>query len=152
MDRLAPLTLLAPGAYSSSQSGLGTPVVLTAAPKSAAFQLNVTTAPSTSGGTLDVYLQHSVDYLAAGPASRSRTAGMGTAAGAVAAQIAGWQGDAAPSSSLAMHTTAAASLAAGTVRHGPTGVAWRVQYAITGGVLVASSSAYTFSVRANINR
>lgn len=159
MDRLAPLNLLpSTTASSSGGTGTGTPVVLTAIPKSAAFQLNVTAAPSTSGGTLDVYVQHSVDYLAAGPASSNFAATwddflhFAQVGGTVAAQIAGWQGETAPSSSLAMHTAVAASLAAGQIRQGPTGAAWRVQYVVTGGVLVASSSAYTFSVRANINR
>lgn len=159
MDRLAPLTLLAPlTASSSAGTGTSTPIVLTSVPKSGAFQLNVTIAPTTSGGTLDVYVQHSVDYIAAGPASSNFAATwddfihFNQVGGTVAAQIAGWQGESAPSSSLGLHTAAIASLAAGQVRNGPTGTAWRVQYVVTGGVLVASSSAYTFSVRANVNR
>lgn len=138
------LSLIAAGGYSSSAGNVvGAPVTLRNVPAVAAFELRILAAPTSSGysgATLDVYVQHSIDYLLAGAASSNFAASWDdfihfpqqTAGSGAATQIAGWNGLAAPQSSMNFHSAASASLAVGQVIHGPTGRSWRALAAIGG--------------------
>lgn len=144
------LTLLASGAYSSSMSGLGSAVSVSY-PAAAAFQLDVTVAPSTSAfatATLDVQLLHSLDGTNFD--SFLRFAQVTGGSTAVARSIASWNGMIAASSSMNMHAGSTTTLAAGQVLNGAIGGTWKVGYTIANGAAAASSSAYTFSVKANV--
>lgn len=163
---LGALTLLASTSVSSSQNSGGTflsqPVPLRVSPRAAVFQLKVAAAPSTSvsgGPSLDVYVQHSVDYLLAGPASSNFAATwddvlhftqVANGSGALGSIVAGVSFSAAASSSVYMHSAVTNTLAAGQIRNGPTGSAWRVSGAVAGAPAVASSSAYSISVVAQV--
>lgn len=155
-----PFALLPHAAYSSSAGTItGTPVTFSIAPNYASALVRVTQAPTSSDSataTLDVFLQHSVNYSLAGPSSSNGAAIWDDflhfpqiASGSVATRsaIAAWSANVAPSSSLNMHAPVMATLAAGQVINGATGDAWRVQ-AVVGGTspVAASSSAWTFSV------
>lgn len=152
-----PTQLIATGAYSSSAGTItGTPVVWRNAPWFASVEARIAVAPTSSNAvTLDVYVQHSVDYLLAGPASSNFAANWDdfmhlpqiTGGAGGVSQIGAWTANVAPSSSLNMHAVAKASLAAGQVIHGPLGAAWRVQAVIAGtSPVAASSSAWNFQV------
>lgn len=158
------MTLLASGSVSSSQNSggtfLGTPIPLKVVPRGATFQLKIAAAPASSvsgGPSLDVYIQHSVDYLLAGPASSNFAATWDdllhftqatVAATAVGSIIAAVAFGAAPSSSVSMHAAVTNTLAAGQIRNGPTGGAWRVSGVVAGASVAGSSSAYSIAVYA----
>ena len=149
---LTPFTLIS-GSVSSSQnaagSGNGSSVKWPMSLVGAALQLKVTAAPSTSAATLDVYVQHAVDTIAGSSSTYDdfiHFTQVGGTVSAVGSQLASWLRTTVPSSSLNMHTPATLTLAAGQIRHGPTGDTWRVSYVVTNGGAAASSSAYAFSV------
>lgn len=152
-----PVALLAAGSYSSSMSGAGNTIRPAFAPARAAFQLTVTSAPSTStlsSATLDVYLQHSIDSSQASPVWDAFLRFPQITAGPtqVASQIASWNGLIAASSSQNQHAANSSNLAAGYVINGALGGSWRVAYVIANGPSAPSSSCYAFSVVAQLHQ
>jgi hypothetical protein len=145
--------LLPLGTYSSSMTGLGNTYTFTIVPRAAALELVVTQA-STSNVTVDVYVQHALtDGSSSGPIWDDFV--HFTQVTAAGNQIAQWCRDVQPSSSgstlaqqLGVHTQAAASLTAGTMRQGPTGPNWRAQYVIAGGS--SSQQAIKFALVAHL--
>lgn len=155
-----PATLIAAGTYSSSNGTItGSPVIFNGTPWFSQAIVNVLNAPSSGSNTVDVYLQTSLNYIITGPSSSGGTAvwddfmhfAQVTGGAGTRSQIGTWTANVAPSSSLNMHAPATATLAAGQVINGATGVAWRAQ-AVVGGTspAVASSSAWQFEVRAQV--
>lgn len=161
---LFPVTLVPLGQYSSSAGTYtSVPMVHRHSPVGAVFSVKVDTAPSSSAygsATLDVYVQHSADYLLAGPSSSNFTATwddfahiahFDNASGARTSSVCSWLYATAQGSSINPRTAATATLGSGTVYNGPTGAAWRAQMVINGNVpSVPSSSAWKVGVFAQV--
>ena len=157
-DTLAQAAVLLPSSAQSSSNGTITGNVATwrSIPWFASCEVGVSIAPSSSGNataTLDVYLQHSVDYLLAGASSSNFSATWDDflhfpqiLSGPAKAQIACWTANVAPSSSMNTHTAATLSLAAGQVLNGALGGSWRTQAVIANAPTAGSSSQWTFQV------
>lgn len=160
---LYPVTLIPLAQYSSSAGTYtSAPIVHRHSPVGATFGVKVDAAPSSSaysGATLDVYLQHSVDYLLAGPSSSNFAATWDDfahvahydASGARTSSVCTWTYGVAQGSSVNPRLAATKTLAGGVVYNGPTGAAWRAQMVIDGtSPGIPSSSAWKVGVYAQV--
>lgn len=149
------VTFVTSGTYSSSSgTNTGTPVALTESLGSAEFMVRVTNAPSSSAfptNTLDVYLQHSVDYVSLGSSVATWDDFLHfpqmTAGALPKSSVGSWNGKVSGSSNTIMHTVGTAALAANTVINGAVGSAFRAQAVIASSAgTLPSSSGWQFSV------
>ena len=137
-DYVFQATLLPLAAYTSSQAGVGSVVSQSQVCRGSAVQLFVTQASTSGSATLDVYVQAApiVDPTSSGPNYDDFIHfPQVTTTGNLTAQ---WVREIVPSSSgaliqgLGVHSQLTASLPANTIRQGPVGPNWRVQYVVSG--------------------
>ncbi len=152
--------IMASGQYSSSGGTITGPVLTLSAPVwFAEFGVMITVAPSTSyaTGSLDVYLQHSIDYAIQKASSTPANATWDdflhfpqiTCASTSTrgnSSFGSWTSNINASSSMNFHLASTGTLGAGQVINGAIGGSIRAQAVIANAPTVPSSSAWTFSV------